>query len=143
MLILKDESYAAFVNRFTSESDIAHAYFTKAISIYEADPVNTQANIEEVLDTYNKAAITTKNTDESLAYYNKVISYEGRTAFPWLKDGLDKVYIEAYAGAGNCYIKYGQYDKALLMYKQGCKIDKNSDLLKVLKRKIELARTKA
>lgn len=143
MLILKDESYAAFVNRFTYESDIAHAYFTKAISIYEADPVNTQANIEEVLDTYNKAAITTKNTDESLAYYNKVISYEGRTAFPWLKDGLDKVYIEAYAGAGNCYIKYGQYDKALLMYKQGCKIDKNSDLLKVLKRKIELARTKA
>lgn len=142
MLMLEDEAYREFVSAFNHESSIAHTYFTKAINIYEADPANTEANIVEILDTYNKAAITTQNTEEALAYYNKVLSYEGRESLPWLKDDLTKVYAEAYAGAANCYVKFGQYDKALMMYNQGCNLDKNNELLKAMKTKLDLAKSK-
>ena len=141
MLMSEDEAYKEFSKAFNHESSIAHIYLTKAINIYEANPVNTKANIVEILDTYNKAAITTKNAEEALAYYNKVLSYKGREKLPWLQDDLTKIYVEAYAGAGDCYIRFGQYDEALLMYNQGCILDKNSELLQKMKAKLDLAKS--
>lgn len=142
MFILKNDAYEQFTEELFANAAIAHTYFVNAIDIYEADSVNTRANIEEILDTYNKAAVTTQNTYEALAYYNKVISYEGRKVDPLFKDALKSIYVDAYAGAGDCYLKFRQYDKALFMYKQGCKVDKNSEALKELKRRIDMVKAR-